>query len=157
MFRKASCPSIFSKDFSCFVFAVEFLVSDIPCNPQEQSRSVSERNPYCPAGCSMQMVCQYRNHTEDFCSMRKATNLRVDPPRPELENGITILNSTKCSLTVRFENMTADFQGRYNCLDDLNSGIFYPRNICVGGMYYLWLLFSMTWQATHSRGKMQKY
>ena len=83
----------------------------------------------------MQMVCQYENHTEDFCSMRNATNLRVDPPKPELENRITILNSTKCSLTVQFENMTADFHGRYNCLDDLNSGIFIPRIIHVGGMY----------------------
>ena len=83
----------------------------------------------------MQMVCQYTNHTEDFCSMRNATNLRVDPPRPELQNRITILNSTKCSLTVRFENMTADFQGSYNCSDDMNSDNFIPRRIFMGGMY----------------------
>ena len=83
----------------------------------------------------MQMVCQYTNHTEDFCSMRNATNLRVHPPRPELENRIMILNSTKCSLTVRFENMTADFKGRYNCLDDLNSGILSQTRVFVGGMY----------------------
>ena len=118
-------------------FLVDFLVSDIPCNPMEQSKPDKNRDPYCLPGCSMQMVCMYRNESEDFCSLRNTTRLRVHHiPTARMENSTVIRNKTKCSLTVEFRNMTTDFQGQYRCEDTLNDGIFIDRSITVGGKYY---------------------
>ena len=118
-------------------FPVDLLVSDIPCNPMEQSKPDKNRNPYCLPGCSMQMVCKYRNESEDFCSLRNTTHLRVYRiPTTRMENSTVIRNRTKCSLTVEFRNMTTDFQGQYRCEDTLSNSTGRDRNIKVGGKYY---------------------
>ena len=129
-----------------FLFPVEFWVSDLPGNTLEQPKPALNRNPYAIVGHSMQMVCKYRNVSEDdFCSERNTTNLIVHaysdsgyvwPSKTAVDNNIVILNRTKCSLTVEFRNMTTDFQGPYRCEDTENEGKFVPRNIYVGGMYY---------------------